>query len=64
MSIIEREREVVSKKKPKHRISVARRNLFGSRMWWATCTCKVFYQGCSLKQEAQRMAAEHLERGA
>jgi hypothetical protein len=43
-----------------HRITVAKRNLFGSRRWWATCTCHTFYQGCYEKQEAQRLAAEHL----
>jgi len=52
----------MAKKKPAHRITVARRNLFGNRMWWVTCTCKVFYQGCHYKQDAERMGAEHLER--
>lgn len=54
----------MSKKKPQHKVTVAYRNLFGKRFWWATCTCKVFYQGCHLKQDAQRLAAEHLEREA
>lgn len=54
----------MSKKKPLHRTSVKKRNLYGSRMWWATCTCKTWFQGCHEKGEAQRLAAEHEEKYA
>jgi hypothetical protein len=52
----------MSRKPARHRVTVAKRNLYGSRLWWATCTCRRFYQGCHEKQEAQRMAAEHMTR--
>ena len=52
----------MSKRKVSHRITVARRNLFGSRKWWATFTCKTWYQGCDYKQDALQLAAGHLER--
>lgn len=45
-----------------HRITVAKRNLYGVRLWWATCTCKQFYQGCFDKNDAQQLADEHREK--
>lgn len=42
-----------------HKITVAKRNLHGSRMWWATCTCEKLLQGCFDKSDAVRMAADH-----
>lgn len=52
----------MSKRKLPHKITVAKRNLFGKHMWWATCACRVWYQGCHYKQDAQRLAVEHIER--
>lgn len=49
--------EVVSKRKA-HNTTLAKRNLFGARMWWATCTCG-WVQGCHHKQDAQRLEREH-----
>jgi hypothetical protein len=43
---------------------VSKRNLFGSRMWWATCSCRKFWQGCHDKAEAERLAGEHLAKKA
>lgn len=49
----------MSSKPRKHRTTVAKRTLYGARRWWATCTCRRFYQGCHEKQEALRLAGEH-----
>jgi hypothetical protein len=46
-------------KRKHHRVKVAKRNLYGARRWWATCTCGGFYQGCFDKNEAQRLADGH-----
>ncbi len=48
-----------------HRTAVRkynRKGFFGGYlgvMWWAECTCP-WFQGCHEKQEAQRLATEHL----
>jgi hypothetical protein len=42
-----------------HSITVERKNLFGSRMWWALCTCGKLLQGCHEKTDAVKYAAEH-----
>ena len=47
--------------KRRHRVTVSKRNLFGSRMWWATCTCG-WFQGNHHLRDSGRMAAEHLEK--
>jgi len=49
----------VSKHRAKHRVTVAKRTLFGSRRWWAVCNCKAWFQGYHDKNEARRTAAEH-----
>jgi hypothetical protein len=49
----------MSKRKSMHRVTVAKRRLFGSLRWWATCTCGKWYQGYFHKQDAQASAAAH-----
>ena len=47
-----------------HRTSLRKHNPFGTgRKWWAKCSCG-WYQGCQLKQDAQRLTADHLAREA
>jgi hypothetical protein len=48
----------VSKRKPAHKVKVAKRNLYGARLWWGICTCGT-KQGWDLKQDAQRFKREH-----
>lgn len=55
----------MSRRKSPHRVTVAKRRLYGSLMWWATCTCRGVSnlpQGWHDKQDAEKSAAEHLEK--
>jgi hypothetical protein len=51
----------VSRRKT-HKIRVRRKNLYGLRLWWATCTCGRLLQGCYLKAEAKGLADRHREK--
>lgn len=48
----------MSKKRNGHKVKVAKRNLYGARLWWGTCTCGL-KQGWCFKQDAQKFKQEH-----
>lgn len=49
---------MMPKRKSRHRVTVRKRNLHGSRAWWVTCTCGDF-MGYDHKLDAQQYGNEH-----
>ena len=48
----------MSRRKAAHKVKAAKRNLYGARLWWVTCTCGD-KQGYDRKQDAQEYKREH-----